>query len=103
MSRYAKINSQNIVENVIICEDANISMFDGAWIKITEDTNFAETGSVYVPEKQKFIEIKPPFESWTLNENTLKWESPAGTKPAHNYSWDEDSLSWIESEEAPIE
>lgn len=98
MSQYAKINSENVVENVIVCEDNSISLFEGRWIKITNEMNVVATGSEYVAEKNNFIEPKTPFESWVLNETSLKWESPAGNKPAHNYSWDEESLSWIAAE-----
>lgn len=96
MSTYAKINSENIVENVIDCEDSAISTQVGRHIKVTENTNKASIGYTYNEEKNKFISIKI-YESWTLNSDTLLWESPAGPMPTSGYFyWDEETLSWVE-------
>jgi len=103
MSKYAKINLENIVENIIVCEDSQISTLSGNYIKETENTNRAEIGYEYSLEKNKF-KAHQPYESWTLNEETLIWEapvqipegaeiSPFGT--VIGYRWDEDSQGWI--------
>jgi hypothetical protein len=94
MSIYAKVNSQNIVENVIICEDSQIAYFDGEHIKVTNNTNTPYVGGEYRRDAGKFIEVKPPYDSWILN-NELKWESPAGPQPDYNYDWDEENQEWI--------
>jgi len=102
MSNYAKVNSENIVENIIVCEDSEIGSQNGHHVKVTADTNTPQIGHEYVAEKNKFKAPKP-FESWTLNENTLKWESPVD-KPQDaevsvfgtvlNYRWNEEEQSW---------
>jgi len=95
MSTYAKINSENIVENVIDCEDSLISTQTGRHIKVTESTKKASIGYTYNEEKNKFVSIKM-YESWTLNED-LEWESPAGPMPTSGYFyWDEETLAWVE-------
>lgn len=94
MTSYAKINENNIVENLIICSDEDINTQQGTHIKVTSETNEARIGDQYVSEKNKFKTPKP-FESWTLNEETLIWEAPK-TKPTDGfYRWDEDSNDWI--------
>lgn len=97
INHYAKINKDNIVENVIICEDSQVSSLDGSYVKITDSTNNAYVGEIYNVEKNKFVQPKPPYDSWILNED-LFWESPAGPKPDHNYDWNEDSQEWVASE-----
>lgn len=92
MSNYAKINSENIVENVIICEDSNISLFSGNYIKETEETQRANVGDTWDTENKKFIAPKP-YDSWTLNENFI-WTAPVEQLVSNSY-WDEDSNSWI--------
>lgn len=92
MSTYAKINSENIVENIIECEDTVISTISGHYIKVTEDTKNAQNGYTFNPEAIKFISPKP-FESWTLNAS-YEWESPTGDKFILGKFWDEDSQEW---------
>jgi len=94
MSKYAKINSENIVENIIECEDSQIVLLEGNFVKISNDTNEAFIGGQYVMEKNKFIE-NIPYPSWTLNENTLKYDPPV-EKPDGNFHWNEDAMNWIE-------
>lgn len=94
MSKYAKINSENIVENIIECEDVQASFLDGNFIKISSDTNEAFIGGEYIQEKGKFIE-NSPYPSWILNQNTLKYDPPI-EKPNGNYHWNEDAGAWIQ-------
>ena len=54
MSRYAKIEN-NIVENIIICEDVNIGNFFGEYIKETDSTGVAHIGGSYSLDLNKFI------------------------------------------------
>ena len=92
MSTYAKINSGNIVENIIECEDNVISTINGYYIKVTEDTKNAQNGYTFDTETIKFISPKP-FESWTLNASN-EWESPTGDKFILGKFWNEDSQEW---------
>ena len=95
MTIYAKINSENIVENVILCEDSEISSQNGLHIKVTNLTNDAIIGAEYDEINNKFISPKP-YESWILNSDFV-WESPEGPRPSEgSFKWDEESLSWVE-------
>lgn len=93
MSKYAKINQENIVENTIECEDSNISLFLGAYIKVTESTKDTNAGDFWDPENKKFINPKP-YESWILDEN-FNWVSPSGESFLIGHYWDEDSQEWV--------
>jgi hypothetical protein len=65
--------------------------------------NYAGIGYTYDEGRDAFIAPKP-YESWVLNEDTCLWNSPVpypedvGTEENPKiYSWDENTLSWIES------
>jgi hypothetical protein len=93
MSKYAKINSGNIVEDVILCEDYNISLFSGTYIKETESTGSAHVGGSYIKDLGKFINVKP-YDSWILNEDGV-WESPDGFTDKPGFWWNEESEEWV--------
>jgi hypothetical protein len=93
INKYAKINSNNIVENVIDCEDSQIGSQNGYHVKVTEDTREGKIGSTYDSVNNKFIDVKP-FESWTFNETSFEWESPLGPKPEGKDFWREDLQEW---------
>ena len=98
MSLYAKINTENIVENVIVCDDINIALFDGYYVKVTSDTNHPYIGAQFKKELNKFVEQKPPYDSWILNEETCKWNAPVSyPSDGKMYYWDEENISWMES------
>lgn len=95
MSLYAKIEG-NTVTNIVICEDSQIGTQSGHHVRITESTNEAQIGYEYIPEKNKF-KAPQPFESWTLNEETILWESPADKPTGEGfYRWDEDTQDWVQ-------
>lgn len=93
INTYAQIEN-GIVINTILCEDSQISTLNGDYVKVTESTNIPEFGFPYNVEKQKF-ESPQPYNSWTLNADTLIWESPDGPKPTDGfYRWNEETLKW---------
>lgn len=118
MAHFAKIDENNTVVEVLVTNNEKpeegllwlIEKFGGTWIKTSYNTiggqhleggtplrkNFAGVGFTYDEDRDAFIPPKP-FESWILNENTCLWDSPVPyPEDGKNYSWDEDSLSWIE-------
>jgi hypothetical protein len=94
MSRYAKINLNNIVEQVIICDESNISLFTGNYIKESTETLEANVGDTWDSENNKFIPPKP-YDSWLLDEN-FSWSAPVSQTVPNSY-WDEETGSWIET------
>ena len=120
MAHYAKINN-NRVTQVIVAEDSFFDTFvddsPGEWLQTSYNTkggihygedgepdggyamrkNFAGIGMVYDPDRDAFMDLQL-YSSWTLNEDTCLWEAPvAYPTDDKNYTWDEDSQTWIET------
>jgi hypothetical protein len=126
MAHYAFLNENNIVTEVIVGKDegedsvdweAHYGAFRGQPCKRTSYNtlggvhssggtpfrkNYAGIGYTYDAERDAFIAPKP-FASWILNEDSCLWDAPvaipedAGTgEPPKIYTWDENSINWIE-------
>lgn len=93
--KYAKLNSDNVVENVIISDSTFIQQLDGRYIKVTEETGVAAPGSTYSEEKNKFA-LKT-FPSWVFDEDAYEWKAPV-SKPSGpgKFIWSESNLEWEE-------
>ena len=102
MSHFAKIDSNNIVTEVIVAEQDFIN--SGAvgdsflWIQTSYNKNFrknfASKGFTYDKTKDAFIPPQP-YPSWTLNETTCQWEAPSA-RPGLYYKWNETDQQWNE-------
>lgn len=116
MAHFAKIDSNNIVELVLVVPDeqehrgqdflANDLQLGGNWIQTSYNHNirkqFAGIGYTYNPDADVFIVIQP-YTSWLLDEN-FDWQAPI-PKPENASDvvyWDEESLSWIEPNDLPV-
>ena len=56
--------------------------------------NFAGIGYKYDQTRDAFIPPKP-FNSWTLNETTCRWEAPVAYPDDDNrYTWNETNQTW---------
>lgn len=95
MSKYAKINKEGIVENIIVCDESNIGSLSGTYVKITESSRNAEVGYEYNSNAGKFIS-KKLWPSWILNEETLEYEAPVEKPLSGKYYWNEEGLEWVE-------
>jgi len=124
MAHYALINSKDIVVQVITGVDENITQIDldglqvggssEAWEKFYETRpwfsgfyckrtsynnnyrkNYAGIGYTYDGSRDAFIPSKP-FESWILNEDTCRWDSPISKPLQGVWKWDEKTLQWVE-------
>ena len=113
MAYFAKINSNNIVEQVIRVANEELivdgveveqkgiefcqSLFDGNWIQTSYNNNFrkqyAGIGYTYDAVKDQFV-APQPYESWTLDSNN-DWQAPI-PKPEGSFYWDEETLAWVE-------
>jgi hypothetical protein len=112
MAHYAFLDENNIVTEVIVGIDETeliegldtetwYSNFKGQTCKRTSYNgniryNYAGIGYVYDSTRDAFIAPKP-FNSWTLNEATCRWQAPT-PMPTDNkvYTWNELTLSWVE-------
>ena len=104
MSHFAKIDSNNIVTQVIVAEQDFIN--SGAvgdsflWVQTSYNSNFrknfAGVGSTYDKTRDAFIPPKP-YASWVLVEDTCQWKAPSAMPDdGKRYEWDEDTTSWKE-------
>ena len=116
MAHFAKINSDNIVEQVIVVNNNVVQdilqrdveqlgidfckkLFgdETNWVQTSYNNNirkqFAKIGATYDKEKDKFISPQP-FPSWVLDEND-DWQAPT-PKPEDDksYVWNEKDKTW---------
>lgn len=111
MAHFAELNDDNVVLRVIVADNKEWceNNLGGTWVQTSYNThggqhpegrplhkNYAGIGyhfdgvGFYAPQ---------PFPSWIKDEETYIWQAPvAMPDDGKLYSWDEDSLSWIEVE-----
>jgi hypothetical protein len=111
MAHFAKLNSNNIVEQVIVVsndiainEQAGVDFINNlyntrdVWKQTSYNNkirkNFAGIGYTYDSDRDAFLPPKP-FNSWVLNETTCLWNPPID-KPndGNKYIWNEEILNW---------
>lgn len=114
MAHFAKLDDNNIVEQVIVVHnnelldengieqeqngiDFCVNLLGGRWIQTSYNSNFrkqyAGVGYTYNADKDIFI-APSPFASWVLNEDN-DWVAPVA-RPDGRYKWDETTLNWVE-------
>ena len=106
MSHFAEINSDGVVQRVIVAEQNFIN--SGAvgdsfnWVQTSYNNNFRKqyAGIGYTYDKVKDMFIAPqPYASWTLNDSN-DWEAPTSyPEDGKMYNWDEDTTAWVEISE----
>lgn len=98
INRYAKLDENNIVENIILCEDSVISTLSGKFILIDEShitQSGPSIGDTYFPEKNKFKEVQW-WNSWTWDENLWKYVPPISKPSSGKWLWNEEKQEWFE-------
>jgi hypothetical protein len=106
MSHWAEIDENNIVLRVTVGDNNDpdegyqwlLDNLGGTWIKTSYNANirknYAGVGFYYDEVRDAFISPKL-FNSWTLNEETCKWEPPTPyPTDGGAYKWVEDDLNW---------
>lgn len=128
MAHFAKINGEGIVEWVTTLDNSIITDENGieqeslgvdhilntipdadqyTWKQCSRNESFRNIfpseGYHYIERLNTFVGPKP-YDSWSLNDNTLKWESPIGPEPeltleqsesGYLYEWDELNQQWL--------
>ena len=107
MAHFAEI-IDGVVQRVIVAEQDFIDSIPGQWVQTSYNTyagqhpegrplrkNYAGVGYVYDSVRDAFY-APQPYPSWVLDEDTCLWQAPVAY-PADNgqYSWNEESLSWV--------
>jgi hypothetical protein len=104
MSHFAKIDDNNIVTQVIVAEKSFINTGilgdEFLWIQTSYNGNFrknyAGIGYTYDSTRDAFIPPQP-YPSWTLNEDTCRYEAPVAPPDDDKmYDWDESTTNWKE-------
>jgi hypothetical protein len=124
MAHYARLDENNVVTQVIVVDNKDITdpftgqedeilgiafckkLLGGNWVQTSYNGSirkrYAGIGYQFSKELDAFIPPKP-FESWVLNSETADWESPVGPAPAlteaetatlSRYEWNEENGEW---------
>ena len=123
MAHFAHINSENIVDNVIVADqefiDSGYVGNPAEWLQTSYNTrsgihyqpdsdipsddqskalrkNYAGIDYTYDKDRDAFIPPKP-YESWVLGGFSCNWKPPIA-RPADGkiYNWDDTTISWVE-------
>ena len=123
MAHFAQLDENNIVTQVIVVDNKDITdphtgeedeilgiafckkLLGGKWVQTSYNGNirkrYAGIGYTYDKALDAFIAPKP-FESWVLNSETAEWEAPVAqpkltktqTDSGSFYVWNEETTSW---------
>jgi len=116
MAHFAKIDSNNIVTQVIVIDNKDTAdangvekeyigaaycerLFGGTWKQTSYNgnirKNYAGIGYTYQADIDAFVAPKP-YASWTLDANA-QWQAPAAMPTdGKMYSWNEETQTWVE-------
>ena len=92
-----------VVQNVIHASERFIKTdyvdtSPGRWVETRKDgsirKNYASIGHLYDVTRDAFYR-RQPFPSWTLNEETCRWEAPIERPSEGYYDWDEEAQQWV--------
>lgn len=100
---FAKVRNGIVIDVMVADQDFMDNFIDssaGQWIETKEDgsirKNYAGIGYTYDETRDAFIAPKQ-YPSWTLNEDTCKWECPvAHPDDGNSYNWNEEDQRWDE-------
>jgi hypothetical protein len=124
MGHFAKLDENNIVTQVIVVDNKDITdpftgqedeilgiafckkLLGGNWVQTSYNGNIRKryAGVNYSYNKELDAFVPPsPFPSYVLNPETADWESPVGPAPelteeeieaGSRYQWDEENTQW---------
>ena len=112
MAHAAEIDENGIVLRVLVVNDEQEHRIQdhlaidlglgGTWVQTSYNgrirKNYAGIGFKYDAERDAFIPPMP-LDSWVLNEDTCRWESPVPyPTDGKFYVWNEDVINWVEAE-----
>lgn len=121
MAHFAQLDENNVVTQVIVVGNKDTSdangvekehigaafcekLLGGTWKQTSYNgnmrKNYAGIGFTYDADRDAFIPPKP-YNSWVLVEETCQWQAPvAMPNDGKMYSWNEETVSWVE---VPVE
>ena len=117
MAHFAEINSEGIVQRVIVVDNLDTldengeeseavgasfchNLLGGTWKQTSYNANirknYAGIGYFYDEDLDAFIPPKP-FSKWILNEDTAQWEAPTPMPEGNEgdrYTWNDNKGEW---------
>lgn len=117
MTHFAQIENGIVTNIILVAEEDSLdnngnfnegvganfcsNLIEGTWVRSGNTNsprkNTAVLGCTFDVQRDAFI-YEQPFSSWVFDEVSCNWEAPVEyptDDPTVNYSWDEDSVSWI--------
>jgi hypothetical protein len=113
MSHFAKVENGLVVQVIVAEQDViDSGIFGHGWVQTSYNThggqhpegrplrkNYAGIGYTYDSGRDAFIPPQP-YPSWLMSEETCLWSAPTPMPiDDKRYSWDENTLAWVEQEE----
>jgi len=115
MAHFAKLDEQNIVDQVIVVNNNELiidgveveskgiefcnNLIPGNWVQTSFNNNFrkqfAGVGYKYDIDANVFI-APTPYPSWIL-DNNFDWQAPISKPIEGVWYWDEEIGNWVES------
>ena len=110
MSYFAKIDDNNVVEQVISAPSAEWcnENLGGTWLETSYDTAGGVHQAGGTPLRKNYAGIgytfdgvgfapPQPYPSWILNQQSYLWEAPTPMPTDGKlYEWNEEDLEWVE-------
>lgn len=114
MAHFAQLDDTNTVLQVIVVHNNELldengqeseakgiafcqTFLGGQWIQTSYNgnirKNYASIGCTYDEQRDAFI-APQPYPSWTLNEDTCRWECPVPIPTDGLYDWNEELQTW---------
>lgn len=96
MANYAVLDGINVLNTIVADSKEIAEEVTGKTCILFTENEKAQSGGTY--ENGTFIPPKP-YPSWILNTQKNEWNAPveAPIIEGKSYSWNEDTLSWVES------
>ena len=93
MAKFAELDENNKVTNIIVAETINDKPFGKIWVEYDGTKGRpAVIGGTYDSNLNVFIDFQP-YPSWTLDSNK-EWQPPVA-KPTVTYTFDEQEVVWF--------
>ena len=119
MAHFCELDDNNIVLRVVVIGNRDTAdasgvekehigaafcerLFGGRWVQTSYNgnkrKNYAGIGYTFRTDIDAFV-APQPYPSWVLNDKA-QWEAPVpmpeAGEPPKRYSWDEETVSWVE-------
>lgn len=102
INKYAILNSDNIVINVILLDDSENDIND--FLALTPESDYAvkvdNNGEPFIgePYVNGWFRTHSPYSGWVWDEVSHTWDAPTPRPEGRDYVWNNSTESWELSE-----